>query len=262
MMLDIRNLTVCYGNNPPSLRDFSLKLNKGEIICLVGESGSGKTTAIRAILGNLPGSGRVTEGEIRFDGNSLLSFTKAQWRNIRGSEISMIFQDSGAMMDPIRTVGNQFKEYIRSHVAVDKKAVDYRIKTMLSSVGLADPERVMKSYPFELSGGMKQRVGIAMALTFRPKILLADEPTSALDVTTQAQIVREIMALRKEYDAGIILITHNLALAAYMSDHIMVLKNGRVVDEGNRDHILHSPNDDYTKKLLAAVPSVGGTRYV
>ncbi|MGI5874949.1 MAG: ABC transporter ATP-binding protein [Bacillota bacterium] len=261
-MLEIKKITVRYGENPPVLEDFSLLVRRGEIVAIVGESGSGKTTVIRAVLGNLPGDGRVTKGDILFEGRSLLSLNREEWRRLRGTQISMIFQDSGAMMNPTRSVGAQFVEYIRAHSGLTKNEAREKSLAMLSSVRLPDPERVMKSYPFELSGGMRQRVGIAMALTFRPKLLLADEPTSALDVTTQAQIVRQMTLQKKESDAAMILITHNLALAAYMSDHIIVLKDGKVVDSGSRDHILRRPESGYTKNLLAAVPAVKGARYV
>lgn len=261
-MLDIQNISVQYGDAPPVIEDFSLHVDLGDIVCIVGESGSGKTTVIRAVHGNLPGKGRVTKGDILFEGDSVLDNTPSDWRKIRGTEISMIFQDSGAMMNPIRTIGSQFVEYILAHEDRSKNDAWERAKEMLRSVRLPDPERVMKSYPFELSGGMRQRVGIAMAMVFQPKLLLADEPTSALDVTTQAQIVRQMMQLREDYETGIIVITHNLALAAYMSDRILVMKDGQVVDSGNREQILHHPQNEYTKNLLTAVPSYGGLRYV
>ena len=261
-MLDIQNISVRYGDDDPVLEDFCLSVGAGEIVAVVGESGSGKTTVIRAVQGNLPGNGRVVKGDIFFEGRSLLALNKEEWRQLRGTQISMIFQDSGAMMNPTRTIGSQFIEYIRAHDNMGKKEAAEKCISMLSSVRLPDPERIMKSYPFEMSGGMRQRIGIAMALTFRPKLLLADEPTSALDVTTQAQIVRQMIAQKKEYDAAMIVITHNLALAAYMSDHIVVLKNGKIVDAGNRDHILHHPESEYTKSLLSAVPAVKGVRYV
>ena len=175
----------------------------------------------------------------------------------------MIFQDSGAMMDPIRTIGSQFCEYIRAHdKKCGKKEAWQRGVTMLEQVRLPDGDNIMKSYPFQLSGGMCQRVGIAFAMAFQPMLLLADEPTSALDVTTQAQIVRLMMDLRKEAGTAIILITHNLALAAYMSDKIVVMKNGEIVDQGDRKKILNDPDDPYTKKLLDAVPVLGGNYYV
>lgn len=204
----------------------------------------------------------MTEGEILFEGKSLLSNTKEEWRKLRGTDISMIFQDSGAMTNQTRIIGKQFVEYIRTHKNMMKKdAWDMGIK-MLERMRLPSGDNIMKSYPFQLSGGMRQRVGIAMAMTFQPKLLLADEPTSALDVTTQAQIVRQMMELRDEYKTSIIVVTHNLGVAAYMADSIIVMKNGEIVDAGDREQILHHSQSDYTKNLLDAVPSLGGMRYV
>lgn len=262
-MLNIHNITVQYNkSDKPAVENFSLHIKQGEICCLVGESGSGKTSVIRAVQGNLPGQGTVTQGDILFEGQSLLNYTVNDWQKIRGTEISMIFQDSGAMMNPIRTIGSQFVEYIRAHGAYTKSEAWEKGVQMLESVRLPDGEHIMNSYPFQLSGGMRQRVGIAFAMVFRPKLLLADEPTSALDVTTQAQIVRQMMKLREDYGTSIVMITHNLALAAYMSDRILIMKAGRVTDSGNREHILHDSRADYTRKLLSAVPSVGGYYHV
>jgi len=261
MLLEINDIDVSYGEKP-TVTDFSLKLDEGQICSLVGESGSGKTTVIRAVLGLLPGVGKVTKGDIVYEGKSLLEYTPRQWRDLRGSEISMIFQDSGAMMNPTRRIGAVFTEYIRTHKQVSKaEAWDMGVK-MLEKMHLPDGENVMRSYPFQLSGGMRQRVGIAMAMTFQPKLLLADEPTSALDVTTQAQIVRQMMELVEEYGTSIIIVTHNLGVAAYMSDYLVVMKTGKIEDEGTRDHILNGSDNAYTQKLLAAVPSIGGERYV
>ena len=228
-MLELKNVTVSYGERPV-VRDFSMTLKKGEIISLVGESGSGKTTVIRAILGLLPGGGKVTDGDILFEEKSLLQNTNEQWRKLRGTDISMIFQDSGAMMNPIRKIGSVFTEYIRTHEKVSKKDAWEKGVEMLAHMRLPDGNHIMNSYPFQLSGGMRQRVGIAMAMTFRPKLLLADEPTSALDVTTQAQIVRQMMELREEYGTSIIIVTHNLGVAAYMGDKVIVMQHGKIMD--------------------------------
>ncbi|MGM9661377.1 MAG: ABC transporter ATP-binding protein [Faecousia sp.] len=260
-MLEIKNITICYKDRP-TVKNFSMTLKRGEIASLVGESGSGKTTVIRAVLGLLAGGGRVTEGDILFEGTSLLSNTPDQWRALRGTDISMIFQDSGAMLNPIRKIGDGFVEYIRTHEALSKKDAWEKGVRMLERMRLPSGDNIMNSYPFQLSGGMRQRVGIAMAMTFQPKLLLADEPTSALDVTTQAQIVRQMMELREEYGTSIIVVTHNLGVAAYMSDLIVVMKNGEITDIGNRDYILSGDHSDYTQKLLDAVPSLGGVRYV
>lgn len=260
-ILNIKDITISYGNRP-TVEGFSLDMEQGQIVSLVGESGSGKTTVIRAAFGLLPGGGKVTKGDILFEGESVLSFSDAKWRALRGTDISMIFQDSGAMMNPTKRVGSAFTEYIRTHESISRKdAFDKGVK-MLERMRLPSGDNVMRSYPFQLSGGMRQRVGIAMGMTYQPKLLLADEPTSALDVTTQAQIVRQMMELRDKYGTSLIVVTHNLGVAAYMSDHIVVMKQGRIEDQGDRDYMLYHSKNEYTQKLLDAVPSIGGTRYV
>ncbi len=260
-MLEIKNITICYKDRP-TVKNFSMTLNEGEIASLVGESGSGKTTVIRAVLGLLAGGGKVTEGDILFEGKSVLKNTKEQWRKIRGTDISMIFQDSGAMMNPTKKIGSAFVEYIQTHENISKEDAWNKGIMMLERMRLPSGDNIMNSYPFQLSGGMRQRVGIAMAMTFQPKLLLADEPTSALDVTTQAQIVRQMMELREDYGTSIIIVTHNLGVAAYMSDLIVVMKQGEITDIGDRNSILYGSHSNYTQKLLDAVPSLGGVRYV
>lgn len=260
-MLEIKNVTISYGDRP-TVKNFSMTLKKGEIASIVGESGSGKTTVIRAVLGLLPGGGKITGGDILFEGKSLLDNTAEEWRNLRGTDMSMIFQDSGAMLNPIRKIGSVFVEYIRTHEKISRKAAWEKGREMLDRMRLPSSDNIMKSYPFQLSGGMRQRVGIAMAMTFQPKLLLADEPTSALDVTTQAQIVRQMIELREEWGTSIIMVTHNLGVAAYMSDQILVMKEGQIADTGSRDQILKGGRSIYTQELLEAVPSLGGERYV
>ena len=261
-MLEIKDLTIQYGDKAPVVENFSLSLKKGEIITIVGESGSGKSTVLSSILGLLPNGGKIISGDIIYNGESMLSKSLNQWRELRGTEITMISQDSGGTLNPIRKIGKQFVEYIQTHSKMSAKEAEEKAKDMFSKVNLPDPEIIMKSYPHQLSGGMKQRVGIAMALTFHPKIILADEPTSALDVITQAQIVKEIMDLRKKFDTSIIMVTHNLGVAAYISDKIIVMQNGKIVDAGNKNEVIENPKSDYTKKLLAAVPEIGGERLV
>lgn len=260
-LLEMKNVDISYGT-VDIVKNFSLTLEEGEICSIVGESGSGKTTVIRSILGLLSGKGQVTGGDIFYDGQNLLRFDRAHWRSLRGHDISMIFQDSGAMMNQTKRIGKSFVEYIRTHENISKQEAWEKGKKMLERMRLPDPERVMRSYPFQLSGGMRQRVGIAMGMTYQPKLLLADEPTSALDVTTQAQIVRQMMELRDEYGTSIIIVTHNLGVAAYMGDKIVVMKDGVVEEMGDRDSILHKSDNSYTRMLLDAVPSIGGERFV
>ena len=254
-MLKIDNITVQYGNNKPTIEDFSLEISSGEIVAIVGESGSGKTTVIRSVLGLLPGQGKVTKGDIVFEGDSILNYTQKQWNQCRGTKMSMIFQDCGAMINPNRRIGSQFVEYIRVHEDMPKDKAKEKAIGMLNRMRLPQAKDIMRKYPFQLSGGQRQRVGIAMAMTFQPKLLIADEPTSALDVTTQSQIVKEMMELRDKYDTSIMIVTHNLAVAVYMADKIIVMKDGEIVDRGTRDEILNNPTSDYTKRLLASVPT-------
>ena len=261
-MLDIKNLTIQYAENPPVLEDFRLSMKKGEIVGVVGESGSGKTTVIRSILGALPAGGKIRSGDILFEGNSLLRLRPEEWRRIRGTAISMIFQDCGGALNPVRKTGSQFVEYIRTHSRMGRKEAWALGVSMLEKMRLPEAENIMNSYPHQLSGGMRQRVGIAMAMTFQPRLLLADEPTSALDVTTQAQIVRQMMELREKSGTGIIMVTHNLGVAAYMADRLLVMKNGKVVEQGTRDEVINHPENDYTKSLLESVPEIGGMRFV
>ncbi len=214
-------------------------------------------------MGCLPGAGRVSAGSVIFDGRDVLKNTQAEWRRMYGTEMSMIFQDSGNMINPIRRIGAQFIDYILAHAPEKSRDDAYRLATqMLTNVRLPNAANVMQSFPFELSGGMRQRVGIAMAMAFSPKILLADEPTSALDVTTQAQIVRQIVDVRNEYHAAVIIVTHNLGVASYMSNKIIVMQGGRVVESGRREDVIGNPRHAYTQKLLAAVPVLGARRYI
>ena len=261
-MLEIKDLSIKYGKDRNIIENFSLTVNKGEIVTIAGESGSGKTTVIRAVMGALPSGGKVTGGSIVFDGENLLDYNVSQWRNLRGTKISMIFQDCGAALNPIQKIGTQYIRYIRLHSSMSKEEAWKLACEKLKSVNLYDTESIMDSFPHQLSGGMRQRVGIAMAVTFDTELLLADEPTSALDVTTQAQIVKQLMALRDENRTSIVIVTHNIGVAAYMSDKIVVMQKGEVVDFGTRDEVINNPKSDYTKKLLASVPEMEGKRFV
>lgn len=261
-MLSIKDVTIGYGESKTVVKDFNLNMKRGEIISIVGESGSGKTTIIRAVLGLLSNSGKIEKGDIIFQNESVINYSKEQWNNCRGTKISMIFQDCGSTLNPIRRIGSQFVEYILTHEKMTKKEAWNKAIKMLDKMRLVNSKHIMNSYPFQLSGGMRQRVGIAMAMTFKPNLLIADEPTSALDVTTQAQIIREMMELRDKDNTGIIIVTHNIGIATYMSDKIIVMKDGEIVEEGNRLKILNNPSSDYTKKLLDSVPVMEGKTYV
>lgn len=260
-ILEVQNLTICYQNGAPAVSDVSLSIQAGEIVSIVGESGSGKTTLIRAILGLLPPGGRVTGGHILFGELDLAKTSEQKMQDIRGREIAMIFQDVGVSLDPILRIKSQYREAIAVHEQHPRREYDSIAQKMLRRMHLSDAPRVMESYPFELSGGMKQRVGIAMGMTARPKLLLADEPTSALDVTIQAQVVHELRQLRDNYGASIILVTHNMGVASYISDRIGVMKDSRMVEFDTRDEIIFHPKEKYTRDLLEAVPKMGGRRF-
>ncbi len=260
-ILQIEHCTICYQNGTAAVSDVSLSIEQGEIVSIVGESGSGKTTLIRAILGLLPPGGRITEGRILFDGRDLSKATERQLEDIRGRDIAMIFQDVGASMDPIQRIGRQYRESIAVHQKLPRREYHTRAADMLGRMHLSDTERVLSAYPFELSGGMKQRVGIAMGMTAHPRLLLADEPTSALDVTIQAQVVHEMRQLRDQYGVTIVLVTHNMGVASYLSDRIGVMHKSKMVEFGPRDEIIFSPREPYTRDLLDAVPKLGGKRY-
>ena len=263
MLLKVSDLNVSYAKSEtPTVQGVNFELNEGEILTIVGESGSGKTTVIRAILNVLPGGGKVSNGEMIFEGKNLLELDNKGWRSLRGKDISMIFQDSGNMLNPVQTIGKQFVEYIQVHSDLDKDSAYKMAVDKLVLMNLPNPDNIMNSYTFELSGGMRQRVGIAMAITFQPKLLLADEPTSALDVTTQAQIVGELMFITRGTGASMIMVTHNLGVASYLSDNLMVMSQGKIVEYGKTRDVIDNPQADYTKTLLAAVPEIGGKRYV
>ena len=261
MLLNVSNLDISY-NEKLTVQNVNFTLEEGKILAIVGESGSGKTTVIRSILNLLPNGGKISRGEIFFEGKNLLELTPNEWKNFRGKNISMIFQDSGNMMNSVQKVGEQFVEYIRLHSELDKKSAYALAVEKLTAVNLPAPENIMNSYIFELSGGMRQRIGIAMAITFQPKLLLADEPTSALDVTTQAQIVGELMFITRGIGAAMILVTHNIGVASYLSDNLMVMSQGKVLEYGKTSDVIKNPQNEYTKKLLESVLEIGGFRYV
>ncbi len=259
-MLEFKNVSVIYKDETVALKNFNLQIKQGEIIALVGESGSGKTTAMRATMGLLPIGGKISSGEIILDGNFCI--TEKEWGKMRGTKVSMIFQDCGAMLNPIRTIGSQFIEYIKTHEKISRKNASKKAIEMLEEMGLYDGGTIMKTIPSELSGGMRQRVGIAMAMLFKPSILLADEPTAALDVTIAAQIVRQMLELRKNYNTSILMVSHNIGVAAYMADKIVIMRDGEILEIGNSEQILKNPKHDYTKKLIRAIPDFNGERYV
>ena len=260
-ILTVENLNIAY-QGVPAVMDVNFTLERGKVLTIVGESGSGKTTVIRALMGLLPVGGEVIEGTMIFNGQDLRTLSKSQWRSIRGKDMAMIFQDSGSALDPIVCIGKQFRELFKSHIEITNDECDRRAIELLESVSLPNGADILRRYPHELSGGQRQRVGIAMALAMDPALLIGDEPTSALDVTTQSQVVMQMLELAKEHNSSIVMVTHNLGVAAYMSDYIIVMKKGRVVDAGTPQDILENPSNEYTKQLKDAVPTLEGGRYI
>ena len=260
-ILTVENLSIAY-QGVPAVMDVNFTLERGKVLTIVGESGSGKTTVIRALMGLLPVGGEVIEGTMIFNGQDLRTLSKSQWRSIRGKDMAMIFQDSGSALDPIVRIGKQFRELFKSHIEITNDECDRRAIELLESVSLPNGADILRRYPHELSGGQRQRVGIAMALAMDPALLIGDEPTSALDVTTQSQVVMQMLELAKEHNSAIVMVTHNLGVAAYMSDYIIVMKKGRVVDAGTPQDILENPSNEYTKQLKDAVPTLEGGRYI
>ena len=241
-LLKLEHVTICY-NGEPVVHDVDLELNKGEILGVVGESGSGKSTIIKAIMGLLGNEGMVTEGDIWYKGKNIVDMPEKELRRLLGPEIAMVFQDSGAALCPIRTVGDQIYESMREHERISRKECAERAVRMMAKIGLKDGERVLQSYPFELSGGMNQRVGICISMLQNPALLLADEPTSALDVTIQKQVVEEMLLMRKEYGTAMIVVTHNISVVEKMADKVLVLKNGKVREYGKTAQVLTAPDE-------------------
>lgn len=236
------------------VRDVSFSLQPGEILGLVGESGAGKSTLIKAALGLLGRSGVVTRGDIWFEGQNLPELSERAERAIRGGRIGMIFQDAGASLCPIRTIGEQIYESMRAHRKVTRAEAKDAAMALLEKLRFQGSERIWNSYPFELSGGMNQRVGIAMAMLMNPAVLLADEPTSALDVAVQRQVLEEMRVLRDLFGTAIILVTHDIGVVSAMADTVLVLRGGRAMEYGPVQAVLRHPQNDYTRRLLAAVP--------
>lgn len=254
-ILAFDHVEISYGG-VPVVHDVSFQLHSGEILGLVGESGSGKSTLIKAAMGLLGSNGMVTRGDIWFEGKNIPDLNEKALRHIRGEKIGMIFQDCGLSLSPIRTIGQQIVESMNAHKRVDSAEAKNTAMGLFEKLRFKDGERVWNSYPFELSGGMNQRAGIAIAMLMNPGILFADEPTSALDVAVQRQVVEEMLRVREEFGTAIILVTHDIGVVSAMADTILVLQNGNVMEYGSTDEVLKHPQNDYTKKLLSAVPGL------
>ena len=237
-----------------ALNDVSIHLNDGEVLGIVGESGSGKSVTAYSLMGLTAYPGKLVGGTIDFNGHRINDLSEKEFRKIRGNEVSIIFQDPMTSLNPVYTIGNQIMEVILLHTDKNKEQARARAKELLELVGINEPEKRLKQYPHELSGGMRQRVMIAIALACEPKLLIADEPTTALDVTIQAQILELMMELKEKLGMAIIMITHDLGVVASMCDRIAVMYAGRIVEYGTTDDIFYNPKHEYTKGLLKSIP--------
>ncbi|MBP1971692.1 dipeptide transport system ATP-binding protein [Virgibacillus natechei] len=257
-ILEVRDLHVAfttYGGTVKAVRGVDFYLNKGETLAIVGESGCGKSVTANAIMRLIPDPpGKITNGSISFHEKDLTTFTEKQMRSIRGVDISMIFQDPMTALNPTLTIGTQLMEGLRQHQAISGNDAKRRALEMLDLVGIPNPEERLKQYPHQFSGGMRQRVVIAIALICEPELLIADEPTTALDVTIQAQILELFEKIQAATGVSIILITHDLGVVAKIADRIVVMYAGKIIEEGTRREVFYQPKHPYTQGLLMSVP--------
>lgn len=259
-LLEIRNLRVHFiqeGKVVEAVRAANLKIHEGEILGLVGESGSGKSVTALSVTKLLPKSGEIVGGEIIFDGHNLLKLREDELRHIRGGKISYVFQDPATSLNPVFTIGEQLLEVIALHQKVKKEEMFEKAISVLKDVGMPSPKDIMYAYPHYLSGGMKQRAMIAMAIVCRPRLLIADEPTTALDVTIQAQILDLLVRLKDELQLTVLLITHDLSVVAQVAEKTAVMQAGEVVEYGDTAIIYRKPSHSYTKRLIDCIPKLG-----
>ena len=259
LLLDIKNERLSFftpAGEVKALNNVSFSMKQGEVLGIVGESGSGKSVTAYSLMGLTAYPGKLIGGELRFNGHEVEKMTEKDFRKMRGEEISIIFQDPMTSLNPVYTIGNQIVEMVRLHTNKNKQEAYARAKELLELVGINEPERRLKQYPHELSGGMRQRVMIAIALACEPKLLIADEPTTALDVTIQAQILELMMELRKKLGMSIIMITHDLGVVASMCEKIAVMYAGKIVEYGTTDEIFYNPKHENTKGLINSIPKL------
>jgi len=259
-LLDVKDLSLEFKTSRgilKALNNISFDVQRGEVFGIVGESGCGKTVTGLSVLKLLPRSATITNGTVSFDDTNLLDLSRSEMDRVRGGKIAMIFQDPSSSLNPVFTIGTQMKRVIREHTDLSASTAITRASETLEAVGLPDVKRVMKSYPHQLSGGQQQRVMIAMALSCRPQLLIADEPTTALDVTIQAQILKLLSDLQKQFDISVILITHNLGVVAQTCDRLAVFYAGRVAETGKTKDIFENPQHPYTRGLMNAIPKQG-----
>ena len=258
-VLDVKNLKIdfhTYAGDVKAIRNVSFHLNKGETLAIVGESGSGKSVPPRTIIGLLAKNAEIVGGEIDFHGKNLLATKEKDWRKIRGNEISMIFQDPMTSLDPTMKIGQQIAEPLIKHKGVSKKEAWKKALEMMKAVGIPDAEKRINQYPHQFSGGMRQRIVIAIALICEPEVLLADEPTTALDVTVQAEILDLMKDLQKKIGTSIIFITHDLGVVAGMADRVAVMYAGEILEYGSVDDIFYNPQHPYTWGLINSMPTL------
>ena len=255
-ILEYRNVDIHYGKKQV-IENVLLSMKPGEILGIVGESGSGKSTLIRAAMGLLGEGGTVTQGQILYQGtNTTIDMTQIhgeEMRRLRGAEIAMIFQNAGASLCPIRTIEEQLYEAVLEHESISKGEIRDRALELFEQLRFTNGEQILKSYPFEFSGGMNQRVGIVLAMVLRPRLLLADEPTSALDVTVQKKILELLLELRATEKLSFLMISHDLGLVQAFCDRVIVVYQGKIVESGTVDEVIRNPREGYTKKLISSV---------
>jgi len=258
-LLEVKNLSTYFFAKDgirKAVDNISFLIELGETFGLVGESGCGKTVTALSILNLIDEPGKIVSGDIIFDNKSLLSLDKEEIRKVRGKDISIVFQEPLAALNPVITIGEQITEQILAHVKMSKEEAKERALALMRDVHLDSPERIFYDYPHRLSGGMRQRVMIAMALCLEPKLLIADEPTTALDVTIQAEILELFCEIKRKLNMSMLFITHDLGIIAQLAERVAVMQRGRIVEQGSVEEIFYSPKRDYTKELLNAVPKI------
>ena len=258
-LLEVKDLTTTFSGDAGttvSVDHVNFHVDEGEVVCVVGESGCGKSVTSLSIMGLLSRGGAVTDGSVFFANKELTKMSEKELDEIRGDKMTMIFQDPLTSLNPVFTIGSQITESIRTHMHLSKKEAEARAVSILEKVGMPDAKKVMKKYPHTLSGGMRQRAMIAMALCCNPSLLIADEPTTALDVTIQAQIMDQLRKLQKETGMAMILITHDIGLVAQMADRVLVMYAGQIVEEAPVKELFANPKHPYTKALLNTVPTI------
>ncbi|MBV7508525.1 ABC transporter ATP-binding protein [Bacillus sp. sid0103] len=261
-LLEVKNLETAFdieGTDYNAVENVSFNVKPRQIVGIVGESGCGKSVMSLSIMKLLPkGSGKIKAGEVIFDGVNLEKMSESQINRIRGKDVSMIFQEPMTSLNPVFTIGYQLQEVLFNHLKITKKEARQRSIALLKSVGISRPDKIIDEYPHQLSGGMRQRVMIAIAIACQPKLLIADEPTTALDVTVQAQILELLKEIQAVNDMSVILITHDLGVIAEMCDEVMVMYAGRIVERTDVDTLFHNPKHPYTSLLLGAIPKMDG----